>query len=94
MPPVISHADGTFCAVVAPGIGKRSGVAKILSGGDEIWRSAVAFGDDLSDIDLLSASGYGFAMGNAAPEVVRAARYQTASNDAEGVAVVLERLLA
>lgn len=87
---VISHADGTFCAVVAPGISKRSGVAKILSG--EMWRRVVAFGDDLSDIDLLSASGYGFAMGNAAPEVIRAARYQTATNDADGVAVVLERL--
>ena len=90
---VITHADGTYLAVVAPGVGKHSSVAQILSGADDMWSAALAFGNDLSDIDLLKASGYGFAMGNAAPEVVEVARYRTATNDEDGVALVLERLL-
>ncbi|MDA0352187.1 MAG: HAD family hydrolase [Chloroflexi bacterium] len=90
---LLPHRVGTFLSVVAPGVGKRSGIARLLGDDPEAWRNAIAFGDDYSDIELLAGVGYGFAMANAAPEVSAAARLGAPSNDADGVAVILERLL-
>ncbi len=53
-----------------------------------------AFGDDIPDVELLAACGLSVAVANAAPEVRAAAKYHTASNDEDGVAVALERMLA
>lgn len=54
----------------------------------------VAFGDDTNDVDMIRASGYGVAMANAVDEVIAVADYVTAHHEEDGVALVLERLLA
>jgi hydroxymethylpyrimidine pyrophosphatase-like HAD family hydrolase len=51
-------------------------------------------GDGLNDIPMLSFAGFPVAMENAYDETKKAARYITASNDREGVAVFIEKLLA
>lgn len=53
----------------------------------------VAFGDMPNDVVMLRWAGLGVAMGNAHPDAVTVADEVTASNDDDGVAVVLERLL-
>lgn len=53
----------------------------------------VAFGDMPNDIELLGWAGWGVAMGQAHPEVRDVADEITATNDDDGVALVLERLL-
>src|SRR4030042_860074 len=53
----------------------------------------IAFGDDVPDIDMLSACGISIAVANAVPEVKEVADYCTASNDDDGVAIVLERII-
>ena len=53
----------------------------------------VAFGDDLPDLEMLQACGIPVAMANAIPEIKSVTRYETASNDEDGVAVVLEQIL-
>ena len=50
----------------------------------------MAFGDDLPDLEILQACGMSVAMANAFPEIKTACSYQTASNDEDGVAIVLE----
>lgn len=55
---------------------------------------AVAIGDDVNDVELVRRAGLGIAVENALPEVKAAANWITASNDDDGVAVALERLLA
>ncbi|MBO9597207.1 MAG: HAD-IIB family hydrolase, partial [Cohnella sp.] len=55
--------------------------------------AVMAFGDDHNDLGLARACGYSVAMGNAIDELKAIAREVTASNDEDGVAVVLERLL-
>jgi hydroxymethylpyrimidine pyrophosphatase-like HAD family hydrolase len=79
---------------VSPGVGKRSGVDRLLEADAEAWAATVAFGDDYSDIELLEGAGYGYAMANAAPEVAAVGRYRAGSNEEDGVAIVLERLIA
>jgi len=53
----------------------------------------VAFGDMPNDLDVLLHVGRGYAVSNAHPSVLAQARYRTESNDQDGVAVVLERIL-
>lgn len=56
--------------------------------------ATVAVGDGLNDLEMLQIAGLGVAMANA-PEVVRAhARYITASNNENGVALLIAKLLA
>jgi hydroxymethylpyrimidine pyrophosphatase-like HAD family hydrolase len=54
----------------------------------------IAFGDDLPDLEMLQACGIPVAMANAYPEIKAACAYQTAGNDEDGVALVLEKMLA
>lgn len=53
----------------------------------------LAFGDGSNDISLLRAAGCGVAMANATPDVIAAADRVTASNNDDGVALVIEEYL-
>ncbi|WP_333768038.1 HAD family hydrolase [Streptomyces sp. IBSBF 2435] len=52
----------------------------------------IAFGDMPNDIPMLAWAGYGVAMANAHPELKQVADEVTASNDEDGIALVLDRL--
>ncbi len=54
----------------------------------------VAFGDMPNDIEMLTWAGTSYAMGNAHPDVIAAASGRTVANNDDGVAVVIERILA
>jgi Cof subfamily protein (haloacid dehalogenase superfamily) len=74
--------------VTAAGVNKATAVAELgIPAGD-----VVAFGDYPNDIPMLTWAGRGVAMGNAHPDVIAIADEVTASNDEDGVALVLERL--
>lgn len=51
----------------------------------------MAIGDHENDLTMLAYAGTSVAMGNAIPAVKAAARYETASNQDEGVALAIER---
>ena len=53
----------------------------------------VGFGDGLNDHEMLVWAGHGVAMGNAEDATKAIADEVTATNDDDGVAVVMERLL-
>jgi HAD superfamily hydrolase (TIGR01484 family) len=55
--------------------------------------STIAFGDMPNDVPMFFWSGYGVAMANAHSELKAVADEVTVSNEEDGVAVVLERLL-
>lgn len=79
--------------LTAPGVTKAAGLARWCAahGVDpaEVW----AFGDMPNDVPMLTWAGRGIAVANAHPDVLAAADDTTASNDDDGVAVYLERLL-
>jgi Cof subfamily protein (haloacid dehalogenase superfamily) len=54
----------------------------------------IAAGDHFNDISMIKAAGLGVAVQNAEPEVLDAADYITASNDEDGVADVIEKVIA
>jgi 5-amino-6-(5-phospho-D-ribitylamino)uracil phosphatase len=53
----------------------------------------IAFGDERNDLELLASASLGVAMAGSAPAVVAAATLTAPSNDDDGVARVIERLL-
>jgi Cof subfamily protein (haloacid dehalogenase superfamily) len=54
----------------------------------------VAFGDMPNDMEMLAWAGRSYAMGNAHPDVLTAATGRTATNNEDGVARVIEDVLA
>lgn len=82
-------ASGTEAVeVTAAGVNKATAVAELGYPPEDV----IAFGDYPNDIPLLQWAGHGVAMGNAHPDVIAAADEVTATNDEDGVALVLERL--
>ncbi|RII11909.1 Sugar phosphatase YidA [Streptomyces sp. YIM 130001] len=55
--------------------------------------STIAFGDMPNDVPMFGWAAHGVAMANAHPELKSVADEVTSSNDEDGIAVVLERLL-
>jgi Cof subfamily protein (haloacid dehalogenase superfamily) len=72
----------------------KGGVVAYLSKHDDIPPAQIAtIGDMPNDVLMFSPSGLSIAMGNASPEVQRAARRVTTSNEDEGFANAVERFV-
>lgn len=83
-----------FVEVMAEGVTKATGLAR-LCGHLGIDRAEVmAFGDALNDVEMLRWAGRGVAMAGANAVVKDAADEVAESNDDDGVARVVERVLA
>lgn len=83
-----------FLEISGPGITKASGVARLAAELGLESRQVLSVGDARNDVELLRWSGIGVAMGNAVPEAIAAADHTTSSNDEDGLAEVIEGLLA
>ncbi len=57
-------------------------------------QDVVAFGDMPNDLEMLAWAGTSYAMANAHPDVLAGTEGRTVSNEEDGVAAVIERLLA
>ena len=83
--------DEGLIEISCPGVTKASSVARLAEGYGVSASEVVAFGDMPNDLEMLTWSGRGVAMGNASPVLVEAADEVTDTNDNDGVAKVLER---
>jgi len=89
---VVSHSGSHFVEVVAPGVSKASALQHYCAARDISAAEVIAFGDMPNDLPMLHWAGCGVAVANAHPEVLAAADLVTRSNDADGVALALDRL--
>ena len=78
---------------MADGVTKATGLARLCEHLEIERRDVIAFGDALNDVEMLRWAGHGVAMAGAADVVQDAADETTASNDDDGVARVIERVL-
>ncbi|MEV7414345.1 Cof-type HAD-IIB family hydrolase [Streptomyces sp. NPDC089919] len=76
------------------GVSKASTLALACAERGISAAEVVAFGDMPNDIEMLSWAGTSYAMGNAHPDVLAAASGRTVANNEDGVALVIERILA
>lgn len=78
-------------AVMGRGCSKASGVAALAHHLDIPLEQVMAIGDNLNDVEMLQAVGWGVAMGQAPDAVKAIAHAVTASNAEDGVALAIER---
>ena len=90
---VSTTAGGTVVEISGAGVTKASALATLCAAEGIVRAAVIAFGDAPNDLALLAFAGRSVAVGNAHPDVLAAAGEVTASNDDDGVAQVLERLL-
>ncbi|HUT34497.1 MAG TPA: Cof-type HAD-IIB family hydrolase [Planctomycetota bacterium] len=84
---------GNFLEFQNGAASKWSALRSLLDARGIAPEEVVAIGDDENDISMLRAAGLGIAMGNAAYAVKSAAHLVAPSNDDDGVARVIDKLL-
>ncbi|MEO3751779.1 HAD hydrolase family protein [Streptomyces sp. B6B3] len=80
--------------ISGPGVSKASTLAQRCARHGIRPDQVVAIGDMPNDLEMLGWAGTAYAMGNAHPEVLAATPRHTASNEDDGVALVIEQLLS
>jgi hydroxymethylpyrimidine pyrophosphatase-like HAD family hydrolase len=87
------YSGAGLVEISAAGVTKGSGLSALCEELDLDRSEVIAFGDMPNDVSMLAWAGRGVAVANAHDEVLAVADEVTASNDEDGVALVLERLL-
>jgi Cof subfamily protein (haloacid dehalogenase superfamily) len=88
-----SGSDG-LVEISAVGVTKAFAVQRLCAERGIAATAVIAFGDMPNDVALLQWAGHGVAVAGAHPDALAAADEVTKSNDDDGVAEVIERLLA
>jgi Cof subfamily protein (haloacid dehalogenase superfamily) len=82
-----------FIQILAATVDKAEALRVLMAAWGVSLAQVVAFGDDTNDVDMVRECGLGVAVANAVDEVKQVADEVTASNDEDGVALTLERLV-
>jgi Cof subfamily protein (haloacid dehalogenase superfamily) len=91
----LTHSSVTgLLEISASGVTKAATLARIADRNQISAEDVVAFGDMPNDLPMLAWAGRGYAMANAHPDVLAAAEHRAPSNDEDGVAQIVEKLLA
>ncbi|MFD7897281.1 Cof-type HAD-IIB family hydrolase [Streptomyces sp. NPDC059743] len=80
--------------ISALGVSKASTLALCCAERGVSSDEVVAFGDMPNDLEMLTWAGTSYAMDNAHPDVLAAASGHTATNNEDGVAIIIEQILA
>ncbi|SFK74296.1 Cof subfamily of IIB subfamily of haloacid dehalogenase superfamily/HAD-superfamily hydrolase, subfamily IIB [Paenibacillus sp. 1_12] len=84
---------GRLIQIMNAGVSKAAALLPVLNRRGIHHDQVMVFGDDYNDLELFDMCGYPVAMGNAIEELKSRAKQLTATNDLDGVAIVLESLL-
>lgn len=80
-----------FLEFMNPAVDKGKSLVTLAQHLNVPMEQVIAVGDSYNDISMIKAAGLGVAMGNAVEAVKQAADYETADNEHDGVARVVER---
>lgn len=90
----VTYSGAPFVEIAAAGITKASALMGLCAQLGITSSQVIAFGDMPNDLPMLQWAGHGVAVATAHPDVLAMVDEVTATNEDDGVAVVLERLLA
>ncbi len=82
-----------FLEVVPLGVSKGASLDPLLKSIGMTNENLIACGDSYNDITMIGYAGLGVAMGNSPDDIKRLADYITLSNNADGIANVVERFM-
>ncbi|KAL1526705.1 hypothetical protein AB1Y20_015405 [Prymnesium parvum] len=89
----ITQALSWGLEVVPSGVNKATAARLLLDAWGISSEDAMAIGDGVNDVELLSFVGYGIAMGNGAKQAKLVAQYVAPSNSDEGFSIAMEELI-
>lgn len=89
----VSRSFPFFLEVNPKDVNKGNSLLRLLNGLDMNPEQVICCGDGGNDIPMIRSAGLGVAMANAGSSVKAAADYITASNDEDGIALVIERFI-
>ncbi len=81
------------CAVLSREAGKKQALVRLCADFQIGRERVLAIGDSRNDVPMLQWAGVGIAMDNSLDEVKQSVPITTASNDADGVALAIERFV-
>ena len=87
-------SDPQFYEILPPGTTKGAALAVLANYLGVSLADTIAVGDHLNDVPMIQAAGLGVAVANAVDEALEAAGYVTASNNDDGVAQLIDKVLA
>lgn len=90
----IHRSKDTYLEIASKAASKAQALAFMARHLGIAIADTLAFGDNYNDLDMLQAAGCGIAMGNAPDAIQAQADRITASNEEDGVAQILESLIA
>lgn len=90
---LVTSSGAPFVEMSAAGVHKAAALAQVCADLGIARGDVIAFGDMPNDLPMLEWAGRGVAVANAHPEVLAAADAHTESNEEDGVARELSRLL-
>jgi Cof subfamily protein (haloacid dehalogenase superfamily) len=90
---VVTHSGAPFVEIAASGITKARALADLCADLGIAPGDVIAFGDMPNDLPLLGWAGYRVAVANAHPDVLAIADEIAASNNEDGVAQTLARIM-
>lgn len=79
--------------ILISGIHKAWGLQKVLERHGISLREVMSFGDSDNDLEMLTLSGYSYAMANASERVKAIAKYLAPHHDESGVLTIIEEFL-
>jgi Cof subfamily protein (haloacid dehalogenase superfamily) len=88
----VTVAHPRFLEFVAPGVSKGDAVRWLARRSSISLGAVLAIGDQLNDLEMLTAVGHGAAMPSSPDAVVEAARYVAPPLEEEGAAQLIEQL--
>lgn len=89
----VFRSEPYFLEVVPCGIDKANTLGALLSHLNITREEVIAIGDGVCDVNMLQIAGLGIAMGHSQDSVKVCADYVTASNEEDGVAQAIEKMI-
>lgn len=90
----ITNSSPTNIEINPSGVNKAAALMKVCDKLDLTMDEVMAVGDSMNDIAMIHESGFGVAMDNAQEQVKEEADWVTSSNDDDGVARAIEKVLS
>ena len=87
------RSEPYFLELVPCGVNKANTLGALLEHLEVTREEAIAVGDGVCDVTMLQLAGMGIAMGHSQDSVKVCADYVTASNEEDGVALAVEKLI-
>jgi hypothetical protein len=89
----VYRSEPYFLEILPKGIDKAASLERLLTHLNMSREEMIACGDGYNDLSMIEYAGLGVAMENAVLPVRKAADYVTASNNDDGIALVVEKFM-